>query len=28
VSDRISTSVQAYADAESNNTALSNGISA
>jgi hypothetical protein len=28
VSDRISTSVQAYADAETNNTALSNGISA
>jgi hypothetical protein len=28
VSDRISTSVHAYADAESNNTALSNGISA
>ncbi len=27
VSDRIGTSVQAYADAESNNTALSNGIS-
>ncbi len=28
VSDRISTSVRAYADAESNNTALSKGISA
>ena len=28
VSDRISTSVQAYADAETNNTALSNGVSA
>jgi hypothetical protein len=27
VSDRINTSVQAYADAEANNTALSNGIS-